>query len=127
MRYGKVDAPNGRDNVTWCREMGIELLPTIEEVVASSDFLDGRRATLHFIQDSPFILTLQFANGGSSRLEAAADFFAVSIADLIQFFHTGRATVDPAETIAVITLIEYGLKAMQTPFKWITLPGNSSE
>lgn len=246
--YGKADAPNGRDNATWCHDMGIDLLPTIEAVVNNSDYLivlspdhpelheelallplrsgkptfvdktfttdrqtaiklfewaskhntpiysssalrfapeytmarrkeidtlcshgpgkyanyaihqiepivslmgaraerimsigtvltrglligypNGRQATIHHIQDSPFLLTIQFVNGDSARLEAETDFFAAFIDNLIQFFHTGISSVEPAETIAAITLFEYGLKAMQTPYQWIELPDKFSE
>ncbi|TYP78993.1 hypothetical protein [Paenibacillus methanolicus] len=37
--YGKADSPKGRTNEAWCRDMGIELLPTIEAVIAESDYL----------------------------------------------------------------------------------------
>ncbi|WP_373230677.1 Gfo/Idh/MocA family protein [Cohnella sp.] len=245
--YGEINAPNGRDNAAWCRDMGIELLPTIEAVIESSEYLivlspdhpefheelallplqsgkptyvdktfardretaskmfewaakhntplysssalrfapeykevrgkaidtlcsqgpgkyanygvhqiepivslmgprakrvmsigtiltpallidfpDGRQATLHHIQNSPFLITLQFEGGHSARITAEADFFAAFIDNLEQFFRTGISTVDPEETIAVITLIEYGLKAMQTPYEWIELPGSIS-
>jgi hypothetical protein len=246
--YGKTDAPNGRDNSSWCHDMGIEQMLTIEAVVANSDYLvvlspdhpefheelaflplksgkptfvdktfapdrqtaitlfelaakhgtplysssalrfapeyakargkeintiyshgsgkyanyavhqiepivslmgvraerimsigtilapalligypNGRQATMHLIQESPFLLTLQFENSHSARLEAEADFFALFIDNLVQFFHTGISTVEPEETISVITLIEYGLKAMQTPYQWIELPGKLTE
>ncbi|MBP1994915.1 hypothetical protein [Paenibacillus eucommiae] len=247
--YGKIDAPNGRDNAGWCRDRGIELLPTIEAVIENSDclvvlspdhpefheelawlplqsgkptfvdktfapdrltaikliewaakngtpfysssalrfapeyaealgkeidtvcsqgpgkyanyavhqiepivslmgagakrvmsigtmltpallieFTHGRQATIHLIQGSPFLLTLQFEDGHSSRLAAEADFFAAFIDNLVQFFRSGISTVEPEETIAVITLIEYGSKAAQTPYQWIELPqGKFSE
>lgn len=37
--YGRIDAPQGLDNKSWCREKGIELLGSIEEVVEASDYL----------------------------------------------------------------------------------------
>ena len=91
------------------------------------EFTGGRQATFLHIQNSPFLLTLQFESGHSARIAAEADFFAAFIDNLVQFFHTGISTVEPEETIMVITLIEYGLKAMQTPYQWIELPGTFSE
>ncbi|NOU65403.1 hypothetical protein GC096_15320 [Paenibacillus sp. LMG 31461] len=246
--YGMKDAPNGRDNATWCQEMGIELLPTIEAVVENSDYLvvlspdhpefhealsllplqsgkptfvdktfapnrltaiklfqlaakhstplysssalrfapeyveasgkeidtlcsqgpgqyanyavhqiepivalmgteaqrimsigtrqtpalligfsHGRQATLHHIEGSPFLLAMHFEDGSSARITAQSDFFASFIRNLVQFFRTGISTVEPAETIEVITLIEYGLLAAQTPYHWIELPSKSCE
>ena len=37
--YGKRDKENGLTNAAWSKEYGIELLPTIEEVVERSDYL----------------------------------------------------------------------------------------
>lgn len=91
------------------------------------EFTHGRQATIHHINNSPFLLTAQFENGTSARMTAEEDFFAAFIEDLLQFFLTGIPTVEPEETISVITLIEYGLKAMQTPYQWIELPGKFSE
>jgi hypothetical protein len=241
--YGKVDAPNGRTNADWCRDKGIELLPTIQAVIDNSDYLIvlspdhpefheelsllplqsgkptyvdktfapdretaikmfewavthntplysssalrfvpeyaearnkeinmlfsqgpgkysnyavhqiepivslmgvgakrvmsfgttlapallieftyGRQASLLHIQNSPFLLTLQYESGESARMTAEADFFAAFIDDLVLFFNTAKSTVHPEETILVITLIEYGKKAMESPYQWIELP-----
>jgi len=241
--YGKVDSQNGLDNATWCRNKGIELLGSIEEVVAKSDYLivlspdhpeyheelamlplqsgkptyvdktfapdrrtaqllfdtaakhgtplysssalryaaeyagaekqgidtissagpgkyenysihqiepivalmgseaervmfigterstalligfsGGRTATIHHFGDSGFSLTVGYESGKSSLLKAESDFFGAFIKDLARFFETGEAAVEPAETIAIITIIEYGLQAMKTPYQWIKLP-----
>jgi hypothetical protein len=40
----------------------------------------------------------------------------------VNFFETGEPAVNSAETIAVITIIEYGLKAANTPYVWVELP-----
>lgn len=37
--YGKIDAPKGRTNQDWCREMGITHCQTIEQVVEECDYL----------------------------------------------------------------------------------------
>ncbi|MFS0725517.1 Gfo/Idh/MocA family protein [Paenibacillus sp. 1P07SE] len=37
--YGLADAPGGRTNADWARDMGIELLSSIEEVIARTDYL----------------------------------------------------------------------------------------
>lgn len=86
-------------------------------------FADGRQATInHFGGGCPFSLTLNYDSGDSSILRPESDFFGLFIKQLITFFETGEATVDPAETIAIITIIEYGFKAAQTPYHWVELP-----
>lgn len=37
--YGKADAPHGMDNASWSRQQGVELLGSIADVVAASDYL----------------------------------------------------------------------------------------
>ena len=37
--YGKIDAPEGRTNKDWCREMGVTHCQTIEQVVNESDYI----------------------------------------------------------------------------------------
>jgi hypothetical protein len=37
--YGKVDSPTGLSNAEWCEQKGIQLLGSIEEVVAKSDYI----------------------------------------------------------------------------------------
>lgn len=241
--YGMIDAENGLDNRTWCRNHGIELLATIEEVVEKSDYLvvlspdhperheelamlplqsgkptfvdktfapdrrtaqrlfdiaskhgtplfsssalryaaeyaeadrrlidticsagpgqfenysihqiepivslmgnkaervmyigtanspalligfaGGRTATIHHFGDSGFSLTAGYTSGNSALLTVKSDFFAAFIKELVRFFDSGEASVDPADTIAIMTIIECGLEAKRTPYQWIELP-----
>ncbi|PYI50560.1 hypothetical protein [Paenibacillus flagellatus] len=90
-------------------------------------FSGGRQAAIHHFAGSPFTLALNYASGKSAVLKAESDFFAAFIRDLTRFFETGVPTVDPAETIAVITIIEYGLKAAATPYQWIELPSGARQ
>ena len=85
------------------------------------DFGNGRQATVNHLGDHcPFTLGLRTATGlqaGHRQFE----FFNLFIENLVNFFETGKPAVNPAETVAVITIIEYGLKAADTPV-WVDLP-----
>lgn len=241
--YGKIDKPNGIRNADWCRERGIQLLDSIEEVVAKSDYLivlspdnpeqheelaalplqsgkptyvdktfapdraaamrlfalaerhgtplysssalrfeaeyagadrqgierissigpgkyanyaihqiepivslmgteaqkvmsigtesspalliefsGGRQAEIRHMDNSPFSLAVGYASGAYVSLKAESDFFSAFIHNMVNFFRTGKPTVESRETIVIVTLIEYGFKAMQTPFQWVKLP-----
>ncbi|UVI31539.1 Gfo/Idh/MocA family oxidoreductase [Paenibacillus spongiae] len=86
-------------------------------------FADGRQATInHFGGGCPFSLTINYESGDSSILRPESDFFASFIKQLVAFFETGEVKVDQAETIAIITIIEFGFKAAKTPYQWIELP-----
>lgn len=87
------------------------------------EFTDGRQATVrHFSGDAPFSLAIEYDSKNSAIVKVASNFFALFIDNLLQFFESGQPTVHSDETIAVITIIEYGLIAMQTPYTWIELP-----
>jgi hypothetical protein len=242
--YGKIDSPKGLSNAAWCEKKGIELLPTIEAVVANSDYLivlspdnpefheelsklplesgkrtyidktfapdrktamhlfesaakygtpmystsalrfateyveadrtgieticslgpgkldnysihqiepiislmgsdvtrvmytgtakspalligfsDGRQATINlFGPECPFSMVLNYEIGNAKVIKPESNFFDLFIKNMVQFFETGQSVVDPAETIAIITIIEYAMKAAQTPYQWLELP-----
>lgn len=86
------------------------------------EFADGRQASIHHFANSPFSLALGYSSGQSVHLKPESDFFGLFIRNLVQFFNTGQPTVDPSDTIAIITIIEYGLKALETPYQWVELP-----
>jgi hypothetical protein len=85
-------------------------------------FSGGRLAEIRHFGNASFGMTLGYSTGKSVTLKVESDFFGGFIKDLTRFFETGKSLVDPAETIAIITIIEYGLKAAQTPFQWVELP-----
>lgn len=87
------------------------------------EFSDGRQASIrHFGWECPFTLTVQYRSGNAAVLTPKSDFFASFIRDLVRFFETGEPAVDRRETIAVITMIEYGSRAVQNPYQWVELP-----
>ncbi|MFB4331030.1 Gfo/Idh/MocA family protein [Paenibacillus sp. CR_12] len=87
------------------------------------DFGDGRQATVNHLGDNcPFTLGIKNGDGGFKQVTANSNFFALFIENLVNFFETGEPAVNPAETVAVITIIEYGLKAADTPYVWVDLP-----
>ncbi|GIP39366.1 hypothetical protein J31TS4_26460 [Paenibacillus sp. J31TS4] len=86
-------------------------------------FEDGRQAALrHFGSGCPFSMALDYEDGSARVLTVQSNFFGAFIREMIAFFETGRPPVDPAETIAIASIIEYGLRAEKTPYEWIALP-----
>jgi hypothetical protein len=86
-------------------------------------FADGRQATInHFGWECPFSLTINYDSGKTKILKPESDYFALFMKNLVSFFETGKTTVNRAETIAIITIIEYGFMAAKTPFQWVDLP-----
>jgi hypothetical protein len=85
-------------------------------------FSNGRTASLHHVDDSPFSLFVNYGSKGSRLVQAESNFFVEFTKRMVRFFETGKTPVVPDETIAIITIIEYGYKALQTPYKWIKTP-----
>lgn len=86
------------------------------------EFEGGRQAELrHFRGDCPFAMTMSDPRDHVHQVKIESDFFASFTKKMVRFFDTGVPEVDPAETIAVITILEYGKKARQIPYQWITL------
>lgn len=86
-------------------------------------FSNGRQATLsHFGWEMPFSMAVNYENGSTSVITVESDFFKAFIIEMVDFFRTGIPKVDASETIQVITLIEYGTKAIENPGVWIELP-----
>ncbi|NRF94545.1 hypothetical protein HQN89_26930 [Paenibacillus frigoriresistens] len=86
-------------------------------------FADGRFASIHhFGVDCSFSMTVGYGAGYSKTLKLESDFFASFIRNMTEFFRTGKPPVNSAETVAIITIIEFGLKSAETPFQWVALP-----
>ena len=86
-------------------------------------FGDGRQAIIHqFDGDVPFSMTMQYSSNRCKQLKFESNFFQSFIHDLVHFFETGKPTVHSAETIAVISIIQYGLEAMKKPYQWVSVP-----
>ncbi|RKN84900.1 Gfo/Idh/MocA family protein [Paenibacillus ginsengarvi] len=86
-------------------------------------FAGGRQAAIHHFAGAPFSLSVHYgAAGKSAAVRAESDFFGSFIADLVRFFESGEPAVDPAETIAIMTIIEHGIRAAAVPYQWIELP-----
>lgn len=87
------------------------------------EFSGGRQATIQQPGPGcPFTMAVNYASGACRVVHPASDFFQSFIRDLARFFETGEAAVPPAETIAVISIIENGLIAAKQPYQWIELP-----
>ena len=82
-------------------------------------FEDGRYAQMYQTNDSPFRITVNKEDNSSNIYTIESDFFRLFLNELINFFDTGVVPVSYEQTIDVIAVREAGLKAMNTPYKWV--------
>jgi hypothetical protein len=86
-------------------------------------FADGRQAAINLYGwECPFAMALSYQTGHSSFLKIESNFFEVFIDNLVGFFERGKPLVQQAETIAIATILEYGMRAAKTPHLWLELP-----
>lgn len=86
-------------------------------------FADGRQASIHLMGwECPFGMVVQYSSGQTRTMKPVSNYFDAFVRRMLAFFETGVPEVDPDETVAVITVIEYGLQAIQTPYEWVQLP-----
>ena len=55
-------------------------------------------------------------------IDAGDNFYAEFVKELVGFFRDGRIRVPYQETLAVMTVLEYGKQAQKNPGEWIFLP-----
>lgn len=86
-------------------------------------FRDGRTATMSQLGwECDFSLAINYEGDHAVVLQGASDFYQQFIVQLVQFFKDGVPKVRAEETLQVVTILEYGQKAMKDPDRWITLP-----
>lgn len=87
------------------------------------EFAGGRQATIQQPgQGCPFMMAVNYDSGTCRVVQPASDYFQRFIQDLVTFFETGQASVPPAETVAIMSIIENGQIAAKQPYRWIDLP-----
>ncbi|WP_051318156.1 Gfo/Idh/MocA family protein [Cohnella thermotolerans] len=86
-------------------------------------FADGRQAAVHQMGwDCPFQIAVAYTSGQAKVAKPESDYFDRFVRKLLAFFETGEPEVPEGETIAIVTVIEYGLRAMAAPYQWVQLP-----
>lgn len=86
------------------------------------EFSGGRQAEIHHFRVGEFSMMIQYESDDCANLKIQSNFFAELMKDMVQFFRTGEPSFDSRETIAIMTIIEYGLIAKQRPYEWVELP-----
>src|SRR5699024_8229197 len=86
-------------------------------------YRDGRCAPMVQLGwECDFSVAINY-NGDHARvIQGASDFYQQFIEQLVAFFEDGVPRVPAEETLQVITILEYGHKAMSTPDQWVKLP-----
>lgn len=86
-------------------------------------YRDGRCATMVQLGwECDFSVAINYKGDHARVIQGASDFYQQFIKQLVAFFEDGVPRVPAEETLQVITILEYGHKAMSTPDQWVKLP-----
>lgn len=86
-------------------------------------FRDGRIATISQLGwECEFSLAINYNDDHALVIQGASEFYERFLDQMIAFFNDGIPKVSAEETLQIITILEYGHKAMKTPDTWILLP-----
>ena len=83
---------------------------------------DGRSATLTLHPSLDFRLFAAYGEDKSVTLTGMGDFFPRFIDQMLEFFNTRQAPIDPRQTLEIAALIEAGVAALETPNVWAPVP-----
>jgi hypothetical protein len=97
----------------------IKSLSTSHARMLVIEYPDGRRAFMQQMQEIPFHLSLQLANGEGVFFPACSDIFPRLVDATLSFFETGKPPVPKAETLEIMALLEAGHKALEKGDTWI--------
>lgn len=110
--------------VTKCIGLGVKrAICTVSEVtpMVTYDYDDGRRSVIHCMPWADFGLEIRAKNGEGVSLPIRSNFWPAFIDDLLEFFELKQPTVRKEETYEVISMVEAGKKAIQSPDIWIAI------
>ena len=93
-----------------------------DQTIFRIKYPDFRAASMIFGQRLSFTAYMNTADNTPAKMKnVKSDYFRLLMADIINFFETGKTSFDPAETLEVMNIRETALKAMDTPDTWIAL------
>jgi len=88
-------------------------------------FADGRLASMAQLGwECDFSLALNYQDDRAVVLQGASDFYKNFIDELVAFFDDSLPRVPAEETLQIMTILEYGQNALNTPDVWIELPAD---
>ena len=86
-------------------------------------YRDGRSAIMTQLGwECDFGLAINYEGDHAVVIQGASDFYPQFILKMIEFFEDGIVKVPSKETLQIITILEYGKKAIATPDTWVKLP-----
>lgn len=85
------------------------------------DYPEGRRGQLNLVDGHPYQLSIARGEHQVTCIDRMGDFFPGLIEAMLHFFQTGETPVPHQQTLEIVTLLEAGNRALQTPDQWVNI------
>lgn len=85
------------------------------------DYPDGRRGQLNLVDGHPYQLSIAREGHQVTCIDRMDDFFPGLMNGILRFFQTGETLAPHEETLEIVTLLEAGNRALQTPDQWVEI------
>lgn len=83
------------------------------------EFEGGKTAQISHFTDQAFTMTIGYDDRSVNLLKIEKDFWPNCIRTMSEFFETNVPPVCHSQTLAVVGIIDAGIKAKKIPYKWI--------
>ncbi len=85
------------------------------------EFADGRLVQIRHGLETDFRFTVADEQNNEVHYTLSSPYFKNFVKAMIKFFDTGKAPVNPEETIDIVAICSAGKKALENPFVWIEI------
>lgn len=83
------------------------------------EFEGGKTAQISHFTDQAFTMTIGYDDRSVNLLKIEKDFWPNCIRSMLEFFETNVPPVCHSQTLAVVGIIDAGIKAKKSPYEWI--------
>lgn len=83
------------------------------------EFEGGKIAQINHFADQPFSMTIGYDNKKADAIKIEKDFWPNCIRAMAEFFETEIPPVPHNQTLAVVGIIDAGIKAKKIPYEWV--------
>lgn len=104
---------------TGCKRVKTE--NQIRQNIARLDYGDGRAATLNFATGLPYAVSACMQDNQMKFVKLSFNYFKNLMRKILEFFETGESDFDGVETLEVMKIREYLIKAKEDEGKWLDL------
>ncbi len=94
--------------------------PDIQHIII--DYVDGRRSSFTLMAGQPLQASISYGENEALIINEITDHYPGFVNAMLEFFDTGIPSASMEETLEIAAILEAGVKALELPDRWVTLP-----